>query len=39
MKISGHLNDPTFKHPTKQNSPIYHVFIVLQPVILQFLAR
>ncbi len=39
MKISNQPTVPTFKHPTKQNSPLYRVFIVPQPIIIQFLAR
>ncbi len=40
--IFGHFacasTDPTFKHHTKQNSPIYHVFVP-QLIIIQFLER
>ncbi len=39
MKISSHPTNPTFKRQTKQNAHLYYVFIVSQPVIIQFLTR
>ncbi len=39
MNISCHPKDPTFKLQTKQNLPIFHVFIVPQPNRIWFLTR
>ncbi len=39
IKISYPLTDPTVKHPTQENLPIFYMFIEFHPNIIRFLIK